>query len=92
MKQAMLGEFGIGVGRPIHHLDEVIEVVVMRGRNVLDQQIPRHRAAFDQRLIHREDVGIHLRLVGDQRSGGMQNAGIDLPSGAGFQLIGTRKI
>jgi hypothetical protein len=58
----------------------------------LTSRIPRHGAAFDQRLIHREDVGIDLRLVGHQRAGGVQNAGIDLPSGAGFEFVGAGEI
>ena len=33
----------------------------------------------------------HLRLVGAERPGGVQDAGIDLPAGAGLQPVGPRQ-
>ena len=40
----------------------------------------------------REHVGVHLRLVGDQRTGRVQNAGVDLPPAAGLQLVRARVV
>ena len=88
----MFVEFGIGVGVPIEHVEQVVEIVMVFGRDVFDQQVPRHGAAFDQRLIHREDVGVDLRFVGDQRTGRVQNAGVDLPAGAGLQAVGLGEV
>ncbi len=65
--EAGWAELGIGVGVPIEHVEEVIEVVVVLRGDVLDEEVPRHRAAFHHRLIHREHVGVHLRLIGHQR-------------------------
>ena len=60
--------------------------------HVLDQQLPRHRPALDQRLIHAEHVGAPLRLVGHQRAGGVQDAGRHQPAGAGLQPIGLAEV
>ena len=92
MKQPVFGEFGIDVGVPVEHPDDEIEVVMMFRRHILHQQIPRHRAAFHHGLEHAEHVGIHLRLIGHQRPGRVQNAGVDLPAGARLQLVGFRVI
>ena len=58
-------------------------------RDVLGEQIPTDDAAFDLGLEHGEDIAVHLRLVGDERAGSVQDAGIDLPAGAGLQTIGA---
>ena len=67
-------ELGIDVLLPVELLDEVIEVVVLVLGDVLDQQLPGDAAAFDHRLVHAEDVGAPLRLVGHERAGGVQDA------------------
>ncbi len=64
----------------------------MLGGDVFDQEVPGHAAAFDERLIHGEDIGIDLRLVGNERAGGVQNSRIDLPASAGLELIGAGEI
>ena len=55
--------------------------------HVLDEQAPRHRPALDHRLIHGEDVGAPLRLVGHQRAGRVQHARRHQPAGARLQAI-----
>ncbi len=60
------------------------------GRHILGQQTPIDDAAFHHGLEHREDVAVDLRFVGDQRSRGVQNSGIDLPARAGLQPVGAR--
>ncbi len=62
---------------------------MLRRRHVLGQQAPVDDSPFDLGLKHRKDVAVHLRLVGDQRSGRVQDAGIDLPSGSRLQLEGA---
>ena len=57
--------------------------------NVLGQQFPTDDAAFHLGLEHGKYVAVHLRLVGHERSGSVQNAGVDLPPGAGLQTIGA---
>ena len=80
-------EVGIDVGVPVELVDEVVEVVVLVLGHVLDEQAPRHGPAFDHRLVHAEDVGAPLRLVGDERAGGVQDAGRHEPAGAGLEAI-----
>ena len=60
--------------------------------HVLDQQVPRHLAPFDQRLVHAEHVGAPLRLVGTHRAGGVQHAGGNHPARARLQAIGLREV
>ena len=60
--------------------------------HVFHQQIPGHISPFHHRLKHSEHVAIDLRLICDKRTGRMQDAGVDLPSRAGLQLVGFRVI
>jgi hypothetical protein len=69
--------------------DQVIQIVVVFGADVLGHQAPIDDAAFDDRLKHGEDVACDLRFVGDQAIRGMQDSGIDLPACAGFQPVGA---
>src|SRR6266851_4747099 len=87
MEQTMLSELGIDVGIPVEHADDEIKVVMMLRRNILDEKIPGHGAAFHHGLKHAEDVGIYLRLVGDERTWRVQNTRVYLPSRAGLQLV-----
>ena len=81
-------EVRIDVGLPIELIHEVIEVLVLLGRDVFDQKRPRHLASFDQRLIHPEDVASPLWLVGHKRTRGVQQAGSHEPSRSGLEPIG----
>ena len=60
--------------------------------HVLDEQAPRHFAAFDQALIHAEDIAAPLRLVGAERAGRVEDARVDEPAGAGLEAIGLGEI
>ena len=68
-------EVGVDVLLPVELLDEVVEVVVLVLGDVLDEQVPGDPAAFDHRLVHPEDVGAPLRLVGHQRPGAWSTQG-----------------
>ena len=92
MEQPVLGEFRIDVGVPIQHADDVVQVVMIFRRHVLHQKVPRHRPAFHHRLEHPEYIRIHLRLISDQRPRRMQDARVDLPSGARLQAIRFRMV
>ena len=81
-KHAMVrSEVRIRVRLPVQHLDEIVEVTVVFRPHVLHQQIPWHDAPVHLRLEHREHVAVDLRLVGDERSGRVQNPRVDLPAG-----------
>ena len=82
-----LGELGIHVGVPIEHADQIVEIVMELGQHVLGQQAPIDDAALDFRLEHREHIAVDLGLIGHQRTGSVQDAGIDLPSAAGFETV-----
>ena len=85
-------ELGIDVPLPVELVDEVVEVVVLVLGDVLDEQAPGHAPAFDHRLVHAEDVGAPLRLVGHERAGGVQDAWGDQPAGAGLEAVGLREV
>src|SRR5437867_4085971 len=72
------GKFLVDVLVPIEHVDEVVEILMMFGRNILGHQTPIDDAALDDGLKHREDVTVDLRLVGDQRTRRVQDSRIDL--------------
>ena len=57
-------EMFVRVACPIQLIHQVIQIVVIFLRHILDQERPRHFAAFDQRLIHAEDIAAPLRLIG----------------------------
>ncbi len=59
--------------------------------HILDEQVPGTRA-FHHRLVHAEDVGAPLRLIGDERARGMQDARGDQPTGAGLEAISFREV
>ncbi len=60
--------------------------------HVLDQERPGHFAAFDQRLVHAENVAAPLRLVGAQRTGRVQHARRDEPAGARLEAVGAAEV
>ena len=62
------------------------------GRDIFGQQAAIDNAAVDEGLEHREDVAVHLRLVGDERAGRMKDARIDLPPRARLEPEGAREI
>ena len=80
-------ERGIDVLRPVKLFDEVVKVLVLVFGNVLHEQFPGDATAFDHRLVHAEDVRTPLRLVGNERAGGVQHARGDQPAGAGLEAV-----
>ena len=56
--------------------------------HVLYQQTPRYLPAFDEILVHAEDVAAPLRLVRAETAGGMENARINEPSGTDLEAVG----
>ncbi len=58
--------------------------------DVLGQQFPTDDASFHFGLEHGKHIAVHLRLVGHQRAGSVQDSGVDLPACARLQTIGTR--
>src|SRR5580693_8218972 len=62
-------ELRIDVGVPVQHADEVVEVVMVFQRDIFGHETPVYKASLYQRLKHRKHIAIHLRLVGDQRTG-----------------------
>ena len=86
--QVVVGlELGVDVLLPVELVDEVVEVVVLVLGDVLDEQVPGDAAALDHRLVHAEDVGAPLRLVGHERAGGVEDARGDQPAGAGLEAV-----
>ena len=83
---------GIDVLLPIELADDEVEILVLVLGHVLDQQRPGNVAAFDDRLEHAEHVAAPLRFVGAQRTGSVQDAGRNQPTGAAFQPIGAAEI
>ena len=81
-------EVVVGVAFPIQLLHEIVEVVVILLWHVLDQQGPGDFAAFDQRLIHAENIAAPLRLISAEGTGRVQDAGADEPAGAGLEAVG----
>ena len=84
-------ELRVHVGIPVEHADEIVEVVMIFGPDVLGQKAAIHDAAVDQRLEHRKDVAVHLRLVRDERSWRVKNSGIDLPAGTWLEPVRARE-
>ena len=78
--------------RIVELIDDEVEVLVLGFGHVLHEERPRHLAAFDEGLVHAEDVGTPLRLVGAEGSGRVKHAGRDEPAGAGLQAIGAREV
>ena len=85
-------EVGIDILFPVELVDDEIDVLVLVLGHVLDEESPRNFTAFDEVLVHPEDVGAPLRFVGAKRARGVQDAGIDEPAGAGLQLVGLGKL
>lgn len=81
-------EIRVEVLFPIELVDDEIDLLVLLLRHVLDEEGPRDFAAFDQILIHAEDVGAPLRFVSAEGTGGVKDTGIDEPAGAGLELVG----
>ena len=92
MKETVLDEFRIDIGFPIEHADDVVKILMAARRDILHQQFPRHGAALHHGLKNGADIRIHLRLVSDQRTGRMQNPGVDLPACSGAQFVGFRVV
>ena len=77
-------EIWVEVLFPIELVDDEVDVLVLVLGHVLHEEGPGDFAAFDEVLIHPEDVGSPLGLIGAERAGGMEDAGIDEPAGAGL--------
>ena len=46
LEETVLGEFGIDIGVPVQHIEQILQVVVVLFGNILHHQVPRHAAAF----------------------------------------------
>ena len=69
-------------GRDVLLIDDEIDVLMLVGRHVFHEQRPWNFTAFDEVLIHAEDIGSPLRFVGAQRTGRVQHARRNEPTGA----------
>ena len=85
-------EMRVDVLFPVEHLDDEIEILVLVGRHVFHQQRPGHIPAFHDRLEHAEHVAAPLRLVGAKRTGSVEHARRDQPTGSPLQAIGAGQI
>ena len=88
----MVLELRVDVRLPVELVHDEVEVLVLLLGHVFHEELPGDVAAFDQALIHAEDVGAPLRLVGAERAGRVEDAGTDEPAGAGLQAIGLREV
>ena len=85
-------EMGAGVEVPVDEVDDVVEVLLLGLRHVLDEERPGDAAALDHRLEHREDIASPLGLVGQDRARGVKDAGRDEPAGARLQAIAFTEV
>ena len=81
-------EVGVEVFFPVELVDDEVDVLVFVLGHVFDEEGPGDFAAFDEVLIHAEDVGSPLGFVGAEGAGGVEDAGVDEPTGAGLEFVG----
>ena len=81
-------ETRIHVLLPVELIHDEVDVLVLRLGHVLHEERPRNLAALDEVLVHTEDVGAPLRLVGAEGAGRVKDARIDEPAGADFEAVG----
>src|SRR6202047_3154885 len=86
----MLSKFMINIRFPIQHRNQIVEIMMMTFRDILDQKFPRYRPAINHRLKHGKNIAIYLWLIGYQRTRSVQNARVHLPTSAGLKTIGFR--
>ena len=85
-------EIRIHVLVPIQLLDDEVDVLMVLLGHVLYEQAPRNIAPFDHALVHAEHVAAPLRLIGAEASRGVEDAGVDEPTGAGLEAVGLGQI
>ena len=85
-------EIWIHVLFPVELVDDEVDVLVLGLGHVFHEEGPRHFAALDEVLIHAEDVGAPLGLVGAEGAGGVENARVDEPAGADLEAVGFGEI
>ena len=85
-------EVGVDILLPVELPDDEVEIVVLLLRHVFDEQAPRHRPPLDERLEHREHITPPLRLVGQQRARGVEDARRNQPASAALQSVGLGEI
>src|ERR1051325_1401689 len=88
----MVFEFRVNVGGPVELVHDPVEVPVFALGHVFDEERPGNFAAFDERLIHGEDVAAPLRFVSAERAGGVKDARANEPTRAGLEAIGLGQI
>src|SRR5687768_1647959 len=88
----VLFKIRVDVCFPVELLDDEVEVLVLLLGHVLDEQRTGHFATFYERLVHAEDIGSPLRLVGAERTRRVQDAWSDEPTAAGFQAKSLRQV
>ena len=85
-------EVRIHVLVPVELIDDEVDVLVLGLGHILDEQGPGYFASFNEVLIHTKHVRTPLWLIGAERTGGMQDARVDQPTGTGLELIGLGKL
>lgn len=83
---------GVDVSFPVKGIDEVLVVVLLLFGKVLHEQRARDGAAFDERLIHAENVASPLGLVCHEAARGVEDAGRDEPARPRLQAVRLRII
>lgn len=81
-------EIGVEILFPVDLVDDEIDILMLVLGHVLHEERAGDLASFDEILIHAEDIRSPLWFVGAEGAGGVEDAGIDEPAGAGLEFVG----
>lgn len=83
---------GVDIFFPVHEGDDVVEVALLLGGAIFNQKIVRVDFGADDVFVDGVDVGIPLGFVGEDRAGGVYDAGGGVPAGAKLDAVSAGEL